>query len=240
MLDVGCADGAITIELAKRFVKIKFLGIDLNSIFLKNASKKAEDLQLKNVMFDNIDLHALLDRRDKFDAVCFISVLHEFYSYGEGIYSVSKALTDAHELLRLGGDIIVRDMVLEKYTKDSEFLVRGVMKKIRAQKEILERLNDFEKVFEKISNIYSLNHFLLKYRYEENWPRELHENYVPITFDDYENIFRLLGMEIIFEDSYLLPFLKEKWRADFKLTDEEISAFRSTGLLVARKGEKTK
>ena len=37
--------------------------------------------------------------------VVFCSVLHEFYTYGEGISSVLKALADAHELLRPGGVI---------------------------------------------------------------------------------------------------------------------------------------
>ena len=39
VLDVGCADGSITLALAGMFPKIKFLGIDLNKEFVNNASK---------------------------------------------------------------------------------------------------------------------------------------------------------------------------------------------------------
>ncbi len=235
ILDVGCADGALTLALAKIFPKINFLGIDLNSKFIKEASKNANKANLINVKFKKIYLRDLLMRPRKFDAILFTSVLHEFFTYGEGISSVLKALADAHELLRPGSEIIIRDMILDKYTKDSKLKIEDLIYKVKINRNYAKEFVDFEKRFGQIENLYSLNHFLLKYMYKENWRRELNEYYVPVTFDEYENIFKLLGMEILIKDSYLLKYLKEKWKADFNFTDEELASFRSTGFLIAKK-----
>ena len=62
----------------------------------------------------------------RFDAVLFSSVLHEFFAYGEGVSSVLKALADAHELLRPSGVIVIRDMILEEYTKATDYGCKGL------------------------------------------------------------------------------------------------------------------
>lgn len=233
VLDVGCADGAITLEMSSLLPEIKFLGIDLNEDFIGMASKKA--VQVPNVKFEKIYLRELLAKPKRFDAVIFCSVLHEFYTYGEGISSVLKALADAHELLRPGGVIIVRDMVLSEYTKKANLRFEQILEKIRSKKEWQSSIKDFENCFGKLNNIYRINHFLLKYWYRENWNRECKENYVPVTFEEYEKIFSLLGMTFQYKDTYLIPYLKEKWQKDFGLTDDEISEFHSTSFLVAQK-----
>lgn len=235
VLDVGCAGGAVTLALAEIFPKIKFFWIDLNRHFVDRASAVAKSKKLKNVRFEKVYLRDLLARPERFDAVSFVSVLHEFFTYGEGISSVLKALADAHELLKPGGEIIIRDMILEEYSKHTEFGVRSVLAKILRRRDLLKFENDFEQRFGKIKNIYRLNHFLLKYMYKENWAREGKEHYIPVTFEEYESIFKLLGMELQFKDSYLLPYLKTKWQKDLGLNDEEILPLKSTGLLVARK-----
>jgi hypothetical protein len=56
---------------------------------------------------------------------------------------------------------------------------------------------------------------------------------VPVTFEQYSRVFRLLGMRQQALDSHLLPFLRQKWRKDFGITDEEMTELRSTGILVA-------
>ena len=60
----------------------------------------------------------------------------------------------------------------------------------------------------------NLIHYLLKYRYTENWDRELNENYLPISK---EKLLSLIpkNYEVIFYEHYALPFLKEKVREDF-------------------------
>ncbi|MBI4134306.1 MAG: class I SAM-dependent methyltransferase [Candidatus Terrybacteria bacterium] len=235
VLDVGCANGAITIALAKLFPQKQFFGIDLHETFVKRAQESAAKEGIKNIQFEQIYLRDLLARPGRFGAVIFVSVLHEFYAYGEGISSVLKALADAHELLRRGGEIVIRDMILHEYAKHTSFQVDEIIAKVRARRPFQRRTRDFERAFGKMSTLYQLNHFLLKYMYEENWPRECRDHYVPVTFEQYEQLLDLLGMELQLEDSYLIDFLRAKWKRDFGLTDEELEGLRSTGFLAAKK-----
>lgn len=234
-VDVGCADGTVTVALAKLFPQTNFLGIDLREEFIDKAKEKAKKENVGNVAFEKVYLRDLLARSDRYDAITFISVLHEFYTYGEGISSVLKALADAHELLNIDGEVIIRDMILNEYTKNTTFQVDEILSKVRGVKDLSERVSDFEKCFGSMNSIYTLNHFLLKYFYIENWEYECAENYVPVTFEQYKDMFFLLGMDLQLQDSYLIEFLKNKWKDDFNLSDDEMAGLRSTGFLVARK-----
>jgi SAM-dependent methyltransferase len=235
ILDVGCADGTVTLALAEMFPQRRFLGIDLDGGFVERARKAAADRKIANAAFERVYLRELLPRKERYDAVIFVSVLHEFFTYGEGVSSVLKALADAHELLRAGGEIVIRDMILEEYTKHTRFQTRAIAAKVAADRGMHRLIADFVNQFGPLDSLYNLNHFLLKYMYEENWERESREHYVPVTFEQYQQLFGLLGMELQLRDSYLLPFLRDKWIADFGLTEDELSGLRSTGFLAARK-----
>ncbi|MBP7118985.1 class I SAM-dependent methyltransferase [Candidatus Woesebacteria bacterium] len=233
VLDVGCADGAVTIEMARMFPETHFHGIDINPEFISRARDLSAGLH--NVTFETIYLRNLLAREQKFDAVTFCSVLHEFASYGEGLTSVVKALADAHELLKKHGRIVIRDMIFSGYKQKTDFGMKTVLLKIQAKKELASLISDFETHFGKLNDIYTINHFLLKYKYTDNWDREGHENYVPVTFDQYEQIFTLLGMKVLYRDSKLLPYFEETWKQDFGFSDQEIQSFRSTGFFAVEK-----
>ena len=236
-LDAGCADGTITIALARMFPHIQFLGIDLDENFISLARERSSDVP--NVRFERVYLRQLLMREERFDVVQFCSVLHEFAHYGEGISSVLKAIADAHELLNVGGTINIRDMILHDYTRRSDFQVEVLRRKIKAVCEPA-RLTDFIALFGELDSLYTINHFLLKYMYDENWTRECPENYVATSFEQYQQIFDLLGMRLEHHQSYTLKYLEEKWKSDFGLTAEQISGLRSTTLLVAKKETKRK
>ena len=235
ILDVGSADGTVTLALAGLFPRRHFLGIDLDAGFVQRAAAAAADRGIANAAFENVYLRQLLGRPERYDAVLFVSVLHEFFSYGEGISSVLKALADAHELLRPGGELVIRDMILDEFTKHAKFQVAAIAGKIAADRSKDRLVADFTRMFGPLDSLYALNHFLLKYMYVENWERECRENYVPVTFEQYQQAFALLGMELQYRESYLLPFLHDKWAADFGLGEDELASLKSTGFLVARK-----
>jgi 2-polyprenyl-3-methyl-5-hydroxy-6-metoxy-1,4-benzoquinol methylase len=236
VLDVGCADGTVTCALATLFPDNAFLGIDLSEPFIGLARERAEQEGLANVRFERVYLRELLVRPERFDAVVFCSVLHEFYTYGEGISSVLKALADAHELLRPGGVIVIRDMVLRTYTRHSTLRCDSLRAKIEAVCPP-SVVDDFVRLFGPLDTVYAVNHLLLKYWYTENWAREGPEHYVPVTFEAYAQVFRLLGMRLQITEDLTLPFLRDKWRRDFGLTEEELDGLRSTGILVAQKAQ---
>lgn len=232
VLDVGCADGTVTLALAHLFPQMKFLGIDLSKDFIDKAQGKTKGVE--NVKFEEIYLRELLARPERFDIIVFCSVLHEFFTYGEGMSSVMKALADAYELLRPGGVIIIRDMILTNSTKELSSN-EAVVKKVRERKDLEPYLKDFEGLFGGIDKVYCLNHFLLKYLYTDNWAREGKEHYVPVTAEQYEEILSLLGMTIKYNNSYLIPYLREKWMVDFGLIESETAVFKSTKILAAQK-----
>lgn len=233
VLDAGCAEGTVTLALADLFPDKKFLGIDLNAEFIKQAKAKVADR--KNVSFESGYLRERLLKSERFDVVIFCSVLHEFFTYGEGISTVVKALADGHELLNIGGTMIIRDMILYEYSKEANLLLDSIVSKIRAKPEIAKYIGDFENRFGKLNSLNRVNHFLLKYWYTENWQREGKEFYTPVSYEQYDQILRLLGMKVQFQHSYLIPYLKEKWMTDFGLTEDELAPLRSTGIIVAEK-----
>lgn len=233
ILDVGCADGTITLAMAEMYPEIQFVGLDLNQKFVDIAKSKIGDL--KNISFECSYLRDRLNKPEKFDVVLFCSVLHEFFSYGEGVSTVVKALADAHEILVPNGLVIIRDMILYEYASESNLELSEVVEKIRSKTELLPLLKDFESYFGKMDSIKQTNHFLLKYMYGESWEREGKEYYVPISFEKYDQIFKLLGMKVLFQRSSTIPYLKDKWKSDFGFSDAEVENFRSTGIIVAQK-----
>lgn len=232
VLDVGCADGTVTLALADMFPDINFLGIDLDQDFIDIANQKVEER--KNVRFECVYLREKLANEERYDVVLFCSVLHEFFSYGEGISSVVKALSDARELLNTGGEIVIRDMLLYSYAEKSELWLDEILKKVR-KPELLPQIDDFERYFGKLNSVKQVNHFLLKYMYTDNWQREVKENYTPVNFEKYDQIFEILGMTVGFQRSSTIPYLKSKWQSDFGFSDDELESFRSTGIIVAKK-----
>ena len=233
VLDVGCADGTLTIALAEMYPNINFVGIDLSREFIDIAKEKATGKN--NVKFENIYLRERLNIPERFDVVLFCSVLHEFFSYGEGISTVVKALADAHEILNPKGTLIIRDMILFDYMSQSDLWLSKIEDKVKGKVEMRDLITDFENNFGDVGSIKQLNHFLLKYMYEDNWQREVKENYVPVTFEKYDRILKLLGMKDQYRESYTIPYLENKWREDFSLSDDEISCMRTTGIIVAEK-----
>lgn len=58
----------------------------------------------------------------------------------------------------------------------------------------------------------------MKYRYIENWEREVRENYFPIYFEDLLNkIIENGNYEIVYARQYILPFVKGKVKEDFDI-----------------------
>ena len=63
-------------------------------------------------------------------------------------------------------------------------------------------------------------HFMMKYRYGENWEREKRENYFPITK---EELIKLIpdNYEIVYHEEYALDWVKNKIYEDFKYKVED-------------------
>jgi len=66
-LDIGCADGRFTLEVAEKFHKI--LGIDISSEMLAKAKQLKEELKVSNVIFQEADAEKLPFQDKYFDLI---------------------------------------------------------------------------------------------------------------------------------------------------------------------------
>jgi hypothetical protein len=125
-------------------------------------------------------------------------------------------------------------MILGSYARTATLRVAGMRARVQTG-PYAGTLAEFEQQWGQISTLSRLNHFALKYRYQENWERELHENYIGVSAEQYLQTFALLGLQVETHDVYLLPYLREHWAAELGFDDDDLNLLRSTTLLVARK-----
>jgi hypothetical protein len=108
--------------------------------------------------------------------------------------------------------VIIRDMMTQdKYERPKPELAR-----IIREKSDPKYLKDFEDIWGSIDDSYkNIMHWLLKYTYTDNWPRELNENYLPYTLEHLKRRRIPAGWTIIMQDYYVLPFMKQNVKKDF-------------------------
>lgn len=98
-LDIGSANGALAIELAKTGAK-KMYGIDLAQGFINKAGKKAKEDKLKNVEFIQADARKLPFEDNFFDFATCVEVL-------EHVPNFEKAIGEVKRVLKPGGTFVI-------------------------------------------------------------------------------------------------------------------------------------
>ena len=103
ILDVGCGDGRITAELAKRLPKGKVVGLDVSPGMIDTCKKTAKDLQnMECVLLDAADM--TFDNEFNF-SICF-SAFH-------WMDDQQKVLDNIYKALKHGGRLIIKARVKE-------------------------------------------------------------------------------------------------------------------------------
>lgn len=210
-VDYGCADGALIKFLHSLFPEYTYIGYDIDPQMVAQAKASFDKLP-SNVIFSD-DWTEVIEKVSTANDVALIlsSVIHEVYSYGtakdtqEFLARVTEGAWDY---------IILRDMV-PSMTIDRQADINDVRQvTIRADQT---QLNDFERRWGSIESNRNLVHFLMKYRYTDNWEREVRENYFPVTK---EELFQLIPQEysIAFYEHFRLPYAVKSLRTDFGIT----------------------
>ena len=209
-VDFGCANGNLIKHLAKEYPNKRFIGYDNNNDMIELAKSNCKSLN--NVAFtDNFNSILILIKAFKKNRSCLIlsSVLHEVYSYSskEKIDEFWEMINDANFNF-----IAIRDMnygyVNESKLSESIELFSKNIYKYGDKKQI----SDFENVYGKIDNIKKITSFLLKYKYVENWDRELIENYF-----DYSINLDFSKYAVLHFKYYVLEYLKDLFKKDFDI-----------------------
>jgi trans-aconitate methyltransferase len=212
-VDYGCADGTL-MELTKEHIPdIKLHGIDMSEEMINRAKQKLPDATFTCSNMPYIGREFEYDKA----ALNLSSVLHEVYSY-----STKEQIEEFWKYVNNCGYkyIIIRDMVSNIDYADAK---ESDVEKVRNNKQYESKLKEFEDIWGTIDNQRNLIHFLLKYRYNVNWNREVRENYIPLTDVGLLEELDLYRYDAVYSDEFTLPFLKDTIKKDFDIDIEDVT-----------------
>lgn len=210
IVDFGCADGTFLENLQRMNPNLKLIGYDLDSTMLDIASKK---LGRNAILTDNWDEVLNAVNGYKNPLLNLSSVIHEVYSYSTG-----KVIKYFWEKQVFGGNfkyITIRDMIPSVNLDKNEINnFKQDVKKVR-QKADKSYLLSFEDRWGSINDNYrTFIHYLLKYKYTDNWDREVNENYLPVSLETIKTKIPS-DYKIVMEEDFVLPYLKQQVKKDF-------------------------
>lgn len=209
IVDFGCADGTLLKFIRDTFPdEYHLIGYDIDSTMIKLAEKNGKGIIFTTSLDMVKDYLNAFRGKDLKTAVVLNSVIHEVYSY-----SNEKQVEEFWKFI-FGGDfdyICIRDMMPNRGIERPADITD--VSKVRAQAD-QNHLRQFEEIWGSITNNKQLIHFLLKYRYEKNWNREVHENYLPITTQQFLGLIPR-NYCVDYYTEYLLPFIKTTVYNDF-------------------------
>lgn len=209
IVDFGCADGTILSKIREVKPNVRLIGYDIDKEMISKAKSKFKD---DTVITDKWSEVVNIISKYKTPTLVLSSVIHEVYSY-----STTKVVKKFWDNQVFGGNfkyICIRDMIpsveMDRHAfKGNDFM--SDVKKVR-EKANQYYLESFESIWGSISDSYrTLIHFLLKYKYTNNWDREVNENYVPITL---ETLYKKIpsNYRVSYQKNYILPHLAEQVR----------------------------
>lgn len=213
IVDYGCADGELVGFLSNMFPAITYIGYDNSEEEISLAREKYPNLKFFSKW--NEVLNHLKTLRYNSATLVLSSVFHEIVHYcSESTIDTTLDEIFASEFFRY---ISIRDMsTSNSINRPSKAMdVANIFKYANHA-----HLNDFQGIWGSVYQNENLVHFLLKYRYNMNWHREVNEDYFSVQ---YEKFFQLIPdcWKIIYHDHYILPFIKNVVKEDFdiELTD---------------------
>jgi hypothetical protein len=227
IVDFGCADGTFLEYISNIKPNVKLIAYDLDTDML---SKTKSRLGRKVVATDNWEeaVNSLIPYKKPL--LNLSSVIHEVYSY-----STTSDVKKFWEKQVFGGDfkyITIRDMIPSTELSKSEISqFKDDVRNIRLKSDKYY-LKSFEDIWGTISDNYkTMVHYLLKYRFTDNWEREVVENYLPVSIETVKGKIPS-DYKIIHEENFLLPFLKDKVKSDFNI---ELTSATHTKMIIENK-----
>lgn len=211
IVDYGCADGTLIHFLSGLFPEFKYIGFDIDPEMTKQAQKKfVDNTSFSAPLFTSDWGDVLAHTKNETSAVILSSVIHEVYAYG-----TRKDVDNVWDRV-FSGDfdhIVIRDMIpsisMDKKSDIND--IRNILRHGDAG-----QVKDFEQVWGSIEQNKNMIPFLLKYRYTDNWVREVRENYFPLTR---EELLSSIPDEyyIEFHEHFTLPYLRKTVKRDFSI-----------------------
>lgn len=209
VIDFGCANGVLIHAMKEFFPEYKYFGYDINPEMIAQAKElvsEAEFFSDWDIMMDAIDKQGI-----KTDD-CLInisSVIHEVYSYGKDI-----DIKNFYDRIFNSNFhyIAIRDMMPQS---SYQTINKDDLEKLK--KSFPKQIKDFENIWGCIHCQRDLMHFLLKYKYIENWDREVRENYFPITVEEFLSVVYSHPYQVVYEELVTPPYIAQSIWHDTKI-----------------------
>jgi hypothetical protein len=210
IVDFGCADGQLLEAVYNINPKIRLIGYDISKDMIVKAQNRLGNLA---TVTDNWDYVMREIKEYHRPTLVLSSVIHEVYSY-----ATTKYVREFWKNKVFGPHfkyVAIRDMIpsVEMERKKISDFQEDVVK-VREQ-SVPKYLKSFESRWGDIGENYrTFVHYLLKYRYVDNWERENNENYVPISVETLNKKIPS-NFKIRYQSSYIYKHLSEVVYEDF-------------------------
>lgn len=212
IVDFGCADGTFLEHILKTNPGIRVIGYDLDETMLSQARVRLGRRALLTSNWDEVVSEVF-----QFESplLNLSSVIHEVYSY-----SHPKVVKEFWSEQVFGNDfkwITIRDMIPSvELGREEISQFKDDVRKVKMKTD-RDYLKSFEDRWGTISDNYrTFMHYLLKYRYTDNWDREVNEDYLPVSLETVKSKIPN-SYKIVYEQDFLLPFLKQQVKQDFNV-----------------------
>lgn len=198
--DYGCADGSLLKIVGEVCPSMKLDGYDISEQMIEIAKCNCPNAGILSTE-PRLNLHNTVLNAS--------SVFHEIHAYSSNIER------DYQNIFNSGATYIaIRDMF---YSKRSCHPTDPISLAKVFQCGNLDRILEFEYYNGELTSNKNFLHYLLTYRYIENWDREVKENYFPHSIEEF------LGKipkhyKIVYFEHYTLPFLRDQVWKDFGIT----------------------
>jgi ribosomal protein L11 methylase PrmA len=206
IVDFGCADGTLIREMNKVMPNVRYIGYDNNPEMIRIAQSKSSSNS--NISFTDTFPSNVCGKSSLLN---LSSVIHEIYSYcnEDEIYEFwNNVFLSGFEY------ISIRDLCVSKNinrrTDRADYLKL-------IEKADNKQIKEFQLIWGLLMDNRNFLHFLMKYKYVENWDREVKENYFPITL---EELLKKIpsDYEIVYINTYCLPYTKSMIEKDFGIS----------------------
>lgn len=206
IVDFGCADGILIREMNKVMPDVKYIGYDNNPEMIRIAQTKSAGIS--NISFTDIFPSNVYGKSSLLN---LSSVIHEIYSYcnEDEIYEFWNNV-----FLSEFKYISIRDLCVSKNVNRRTDMA-DYLKLIENADN--KQIKEFQLIWGLLMDNRNFLHFLMKYKYVENWDREVKENYFPITL---EELLKKIpsDYEIVYINTYCLPYTKSMIEKDFGIS----------------------
>lgn len=201
IVDFGCADGTLIEFLKTIFPEVEVIGFEIEKEMIEICKRKK-----LNVTNDWDRVLKFINGRKS--ALILSSVIHEVYSYS----NPSEIDIFWSRVWNSGFDYVaIRDMMVSgSASRASDPLQVARIRQVFDT----NKLREWEDIWGSLNENWSLVHFLLTYRYETNWSREIRENYLPINVEKFLNLIDNKYLPEFYEH-YTLPFLRREVHKTF-------------------------